>query len=266
MRRLAHHDLARHLPVARRVRRVVEDHRRGEPFFRRRARRHPVRRDHRHGRAVGDELLDRLAGVVQVGRLVRPVFDDVVVVRHLDEVEVHGAHFRHALEEIGRERLPADAPGVGRAALPGLEHVPFERERWRDHQRRVDPRQFAGAPHSGRPGRLRTERCSCDERSGRDACGRFEEVAPRGIGPAMSVRSAHVHHRCRTGFLRDVLERQDGQQPARIERAATALVSRSNRSRSRTSVAMGAGSILTATSRSSRVPDVSVAGITLAES
>ncbi len=193
VRRLAHHDLASDLPVARRVRRVVVDHRRGEPVFRRRARRHPVRRNHRHRLAVGDELLHRLAGVVQVGRPVRPVSDDVVVVRHLDEVEVHGAHLRHALEEIVRERLPPKAPGVGRAALPRLEHVPFERELWRDHELLVDPRQFAGAPQSGRPGRLRTERCSGEERPGRDARGRLEEVAPRGIGIPMSAGSAHSH-------------------------------------------------------------------------
>ena len=137
--RLEDEDLAGDLRLRRRMRRVVVEHPRRDAVGRREARRHPVRGDDRHRRAVGDELLDRVRRVVPVRPPVRPVLDDVVVVGDVDVVEIDRAELGHLRDEEVGEALPADAAGVGRSAL-GLEQVPVERLLRREHERLVDPR------------------------------------------------------------------------------------------------------------------------------
>ena len=118
-----HQNLSGDLALARRMRRVVEDHPRRDAFGRREAGRHAVGRDDRHWRAVGDQLFGGLRETVHVRAPIRPIVDDVVVVRNLHIVEVDGAEFRHLRGEKFSETLPACAARIRRPALI-LECVP----------------------------------------------------------------------------------------------------------------------------------------------
>ncbi len=86
---------------------VVIQHLCGDAFGRREAGRHAVRGHHRHRRPVGDELLERHAGVVDVGAAIGPIVHDVMVVGDLDVVQIDGAKLRHLRDEEIREALPA---------------------------------------------------------------------------------------------------------------------------------------------------------------
>jgi hypothetical protein len=125
-RRRHDENLAGDVRVRRLVRGVVQDHRRRDAIGRREAGRHPVRREDRDRRAVADEAEHARRCAVHVRVAVRPVVDDVMVVRNVDMIEIDGAEFRHAGEQEVGVALPAHAAGVGRAA-GRLELVPLPR-------------------------------------------------------------------------------------------------------------------------------------------
>src|SRR5215510_4643993 len=107
---------------------------------------------------------------------IRPVLDDVVVVRDFDVVEIDAAELWHLRDQEVRVALPPGTAGVGRTALR-LEDMPVQGLLRRDHERLVDLREcgcrrFAGGRALG-PERIAYEHCP-----GRDAgCG-FEKVPP----------------------------------------------------------------------------------------
>ena len=87
------------------------------PSARRKAGSHAVRRHDRHRRTVGDELLERHAGVVDVRSAIGPIVHDVMIVGDLDVVQVDGAELRHFRDQEIRVSLPARAARVGGTAL-----------------------------------------------------------------------------------------------------------------------------------------------------
>ena len=177
LRRLEHENFAGDLRLRGRMRRVVVEHLRRDAVGRRRSRRHAVRRDDRHRRSVGDELLDRVRRVVHVRPPVRPVLDDVVVVGDVDVVEIDRAELGQLRNQEVGVALPADAAGVGRAAL-GFEEVPVERLLRRHHERLVDLRERGRGRFAGRRA-LGPERVAHQHRACRHAGCRLQEGAPR---------------------------------------------------------------------------------------
>ena len=84
-RGLEDENLSRDLAGGRRMGGIVIQHRRGDALGRRRAGGHAVGGHDRHRRPVGDELLHRHAGIVDVGAPIRPIVHDVMVVGDLDD-------------------------------------------------------------------------------------------------------------------------------------------------------------------------------------
>jgi hypothetical protein len=176
------------LAGGRRMGGIVIQHRRRDARGRREAGRHAVGGDDRHRRPVGDELLDRHVGIVDVRAPVGPIVHDVVVVGDLHIVQVDGAEFLHLGDEEIGVALPASAARIGGAALR-LEQVPVPRLIGRDHEGRIDPRK--SRIRRGRDaGTLRPQRLPAQHGPGRDAHGPFEEASPRSAGRPLA-RFAH---------------------------------------------------------------------------
>src|SRR5881296_1471562 len=178
------------------MRGVVVEHRCRDAVGRREAGCHAVGGHDRDRFSIGNQLLDRNAGVMHMGAAIRPVVHDVMVVGNLDIFEIGGAEFLHLRNQKIRETFPARAAGIRRAAL-AFEHVPVPRLLRRDHQLRVDPGKSRMRTGLGRPNdTLRRERLSHlphlphlphQSRARGDSRSRLEERPP---GKTLT-RSAH---------------------------------------------------------------------------
>ena len=112
---------------------IVIQHGRGNALGWGKAGSHAVRRHYRHGDTVGDELLDRHSGLVNVSSAVGPIVHDVMIVGYFNVVEIDGAEFVSLRDQKIRVALPARAACIGWTALT-LERCPIPRLVGRDYQ------------------------------------------------------------------------------------------------------------------------------------
>ena len=196
--RLADENFPSDVRVGRRMRRVVIHHLRSDAFGRRVARGHPVRGHHRYRFTVGDELLHGDAGVVHMGPAIRPVLHDVMVVGHLDVVEVDGAELRHFRDKEIRVFLPARASRIRGTALGRLQGMPPQGQFGRDHELLVDLWKSPGVGGGGRGFGLSPERRPAQDGARGDARGGLQE-GPPGRNSRLAPRFAHSAstYRCR---------------------------------------------------------------------
>ena len=160
--------------------RIVIQHRRGDTFGRRKARSHAVRRHDRHRCTVRDELLHRHAGVIYVGPAIGPIVHDVMIVGHLNVVQVDGAELLHLRDQEICVSLPARAARISWTSL-ALERGPVPSLIGRDHELLVDLWKSKIAIRGGRGFALGPKRFSNQDRTGGDACS-LQEIPPGRVG------------------------------------------------------------------------------------
>src|ERR1700730_9225684 len=111
-----------------------------------------------------------------VGPAIGPIFHDVMIVGHLNIVQVDGAHLRHFRYQEICESLPSCAAGPGWTAL-GLERSPFQGLIGCDHEFLVDLWKSKLATRRGHGFALAPKRFSNQDRTGGHPC-RLQEITP----------------------------------------------------------------------------------------